>query len=207
MVRIQVGAPFMESLLTNFSETHRILSYLIVFFSIFIEGEVVLLLAGVLSHKGYLDIFDVIMIAFIGAILHDLLYWSIGRKLSKTNKEKFLFVNLEKLGNFLCRLRVSNGLYIFISKFAWNFNRIVLMASGYLKVSAKELLRYSIPASLIWSTTLVSMGYIFAFEFDILKKDLKTAGLLLLGFVVGIIVLENLLRKMIERRANKPSSI
>lgn len=43
----------MESLLTNFSETHRILSYLIVFFSMFIEGEVVLLLASVLSHKEY----------------------------------------------------------------------------------------------------------------------------------------------------------
>jgi len=198
-----VGAPFMESLLTNFSETHRILSYLIVFFSIFIEGEVVLLLAGVLSHKGYLDIFDVIMIAFVGAILHDLLYWSIGKKLSKTNKKKFLFVNLEKLGNFLCRLRVSNGLYIFISKFAWNLNRIVLMASGYLKVSAKELLRYSVPASLIWSVSLVSMGYIFAFETDILKKDLKTAGLFMAGFIIAIIILENLLRKMIEKRANK----
>lgn len=192
----------MESLLTNFSEAHRILSYLIVFFSIFIEGEIVLLLAGVLSHRGYLDIFDVMTIAFAAAILHDLLYWSIGKKLAETNRKKFLFVNLEKSVNFLSRLKVSNGLYIFISKFAWSLNRIVLVASGFLKVSVKELLRYSIPACLIWSVSLISIGHIFAYKTGLLKKDLKTAGLFLAGFVMAIIILENLLRKIIERRAS-----
>lgn len=192
----------MESLLTNFSETHRILSYLIVFFSIFIEGEIVLLLAGVLSHKGYLDIFDLIMIALVATTLHDLLFWSIGVKLSKTNREKFLFVSLEKVKGFLGKLRAGNGLYIFISKFAWNLNRIVLISSGYLKTPVKELLRYSIPAAFIWSITLVSLGYVFAFKTDILKKDVKTAAILLTVFIVAIIFLENLLRKMIIKKNN-----
>jgi len=80
---------------------------------------VVLLLAGVLSHKGYLDIFDVIMIAFVGAVFHDLCYWLIGKNLISKNKKKFLFINLEKIENFLRRLRINNSLYIFISKFAW----------------------------------------------------------------------------------------
>lgn len=193
----------MESFLTNFSETHRILSYLIIFLSIFIEGEILLILAGVLSHKGYLDIFDVIMVASVAAILHDLLYWSIGGKLSKTSREKFLFINLEKVKGFLEKLRVSNGLYIFISKFAWNLNQVVLVTSGYMKMSVNELLRYSIPASLVWSVTLVSLGYVFAFETDILKKDFKTASLILAGFIIVIVVLENLLRKMLEKRTRK----
>lgn len=159
-----------------------------------------MILAGVLSHKGYLDIFDVIMIASVAAILHDLLYWSIGGKLSKTSREKIWCFNLEKIKAFLGRLRVSNGLYIFISKFAWNLNRVVLVTSGYLKMPVKELLRYSVPASLVWSITLVSLGYVFAFETDILKKDFKTASLILVGFIVIIVVLENLLRKMLEKR-------
>lgn len=203
MVRTQVDALFMESLLTNFSETHRILSYLIIFFSIFIEGEIILLLAGVLSHKGYLDIFDVMIIASVATVLHDLLYWSIGQKISKSNREKIWCFNLGKIKRFLEKIKASNGLYIFISKFTWNLNRIILITSGYLKMPLKELLRYSAPASLVWSITFVSLGYVFAFETDILKKDLKTASLLLLGFVMAIIILENLLRKMIEKRANK----
>ena len=195
----------MESLLTNFSETHRLLSYLILFLSMFIEGEVVLLLAGVLSHKGYLDIFDIIITAFIGAVLHDLVYWSIGRKLSKTNKKNFLFINLEKIESFLRRLKINNSLYIFISKFAWSLNRIVLMANGYLGISVKDLLRYTIPACLIWSITFVSIGYIFAFETDILKKDLKTASLFIISFIIAVIILENFLRKAIEKGISRQS--
>jgi len=189
----------MESLLTNFSETHRILSYIIIFFSIFVEGEILLILAGVLSHKGYLDIFDVIVIAFVGAVLHDLFYWSIGKKLAKTHRKKFWLINLEKIYAFLEKRRFNSGLYIFISKFAWNLNRVILVASGYLKLSAKELLRYSIPASFIWAVVFVSAGYVFAFETDILKKDLKTAALFVAGFLVLLILFENYLRKLLER--------
>lgn len=190
----------MESLLTNFSETHRILSYLIIFFGIFIEGEVILLLAGVLSHKGFLDISDVIIIASSAVVLHDLLYWSIGRKLLKTNKKRILFVNLEKLRGFLEKLRVGDGLYIFISKFAWSLNRIVLISSGYLKTPVRELLRYSIPAAFVWSITLISLGHVFAFKTGLLKKDIKTAAVLLTIFIVGIILLESLLKKAIIRK-------
>ncbi len=193
----------MESLLTNFSETHRIISYLIIALAILIEGEVVLILAGILSHKGYLDIFNVILFVFAAAIIHDLIYWSIGKKLSASGKKRFLFINLEKIKEFLEKTKINNGFYIFISKFAWNLNRVVLIINGYLKTPVKELLRYSVPASLIWSIVFVSIGYIFALETDFLKKDLKTAAFLLMGFIIIIVVLENLLRKIIEKRTKK----
>lgn len=190
----------MESLLTNFSETHRILSYLIIFFGIFIEGEVILLLAGILSHRGFLDISNVIIIASSAAILHDLLYWSIGQKLLKTNKKRILFINLDKAKGVLEKLRIGDGLYIFISKFAWGLNKIVLISSGYLKTPVRELLRYSIPAAFVWSITLISLGHVFASKTGLLKKDIKTAVVLLAIFVVGIILLESLLRKAIIKK-------
>ncbi|MDP3015393.1 MAG: VTT domain-containing protein [bacterium] len=190
----------MESLLTNFSETHRIISYLIIALAILIEGEVVLILAGILSHKGHLDIFNVILFAFAAAVIHDLIYWSIGKKLSASGKKKFLFINLEKIKGFLEKTKINNGLYVFISKFTWNLNRIMLITNGYLKMPIKELLRYSIPACLIWSITFVSIGYVFAFETDVLKKDIKTAALLLMSFIIIIVILENILRKIVEKK-------
>ncbi len=193
----------MESLLTNFSETHRIISYLIIALAILIEGEVVLILSGILSHKGYLDIFNVVLFAFAASIIHDLIYWSIGKKFSASNKKKFLFINLEKIKEFLEKAKINNGLYIFVSKFVWNLNRITLIANGYLKTPVKKLLRHSIPASLVWSIVFVSIGYIFAFETDVLKKDIKTAAILLIGFIIIVVILENLLKKIIEKRVIK----
>lgn len=183
----------------HFSEAHRIFSYLIIFFCIFIEGEILLLLAGVLSHRGYLDIFDVIVIAFVGAVLHDLLYWSLGRRLTRTNRKKFWLIDLEKICAFVEKLKFNSGLYIFISKFAWSLNRLILVTSGYLGISAKNLLRYSLPASLIWAIVFVSAGYVFASETDILKKDIKTAALFVAGFLILLILFENYLKRLLEK--------
>jgi membrane protein DedA with SNARE-associated domain len=191
----------MESLLLNFSETHRILSYVIISLGVLVEGEVVLLLAGVLSHRGYLDIFDVIFIAFLAAIVHDLIYWSIGKKLAESNKKKILFVDLEKVKRFIEKSRNRSGLYVFITKFTWSFNRIALIASGFIKTPLKELLKYSLPACLIWAITFVSLGYIFASKADIFKKDIKTAVILISGFIIFVVILENLLRRQIKKNS------
>ncbi len=193
----------MESFLMNFSELHRTLSYLIIFLSIFVEGEIILLVAGVLSHRGLLNISDVIIIASGAAILHDLFYWWLGGKLLKTEKEKIFFVNLEKIKGFLDKLKLGDGVYVFISKFAWNLNRIILVAAGYLKMPIRELLRYSIAASIIWSITFASLGYVFASETHILRKDIKTATIAVAIFVIVIIGLENLLRRQIEKRTRQ----
>lgn len=193
----------MQSFLTFFFESHRFISYLIIFFSIFIEGEIILLLAGVFSHKGYLDVFDVMLVASSAAILHDLFYWSIGEKLLKTGKTKFLFIDLKKIKGFLEESSISSGFLIFVSKFAWSLNRIVLIATGYMKISFTKLWRYSVAAAISWSVLLVSLGYFFASKTDILKKDFKTAALLLVGLIVGVIILENILTKTIKKSVIK----
>ena len=163
------------------------------------------MVAGVLSHRGLLDISNVIVIASCAAILHDLLFWSLGKKLLKTNKKKIFFVNLDKVKEFLDRLRLNDGVYIFISKFAWNLNRVILVASGYLEMPVKELLRYSIATSIIWSITFTSLGYVFASETHILKTDVRTATIAVAIFVIIVIGLENFLKRLIEKKTKKIS--
>ncbi|MEK7555386.1 MAG: hypothetical protein AAB516_01030 [Patescibacteria group bacterium] len=199
----------MQSFLMDFSETHRILAYLIIFIGILIEGEIVLVLAGVLSRNGYLDFFDIIFFSFIAAVIHDLIYWGIGRKIAArfggnaAPKGKFLFFKLEKIIGFLESLKRGNGLYIFISKFVWNLNRVVLVASGYMKTPFKKLLSYSVPASLIWSITFVSLGYIFAHKTNILHQDIKTAAIFISVFILVIIVFEDALRRTLKKDIKK----
>lgn len=192
--------------MVNFSEIHRLLSYLIIFLGVLVEGEIVLILAGVLIHKGYLDIFDTIFIAFMAAIIHDLVYWLIGKKIAQTGKKKFLFIDIEKIEPILKKLKklkVGNGLYVIVSKFAFGLNRGALIATGYLKTPIKELMRYNIPAILIHSIVFISMGYVFAYQADIFKKNLKTAAIFLTLFIVIIIIFENIFRRFIEKKTNR----
>ena len=188
----------MEEILINFSGTHELLSYLIVFFSIFIEGAVITLLAGVLSAKNYIDINIVILTAFIASVAQDIFFWQLGKNILRLKNTRFL-VNVEKAENFVRKLEFHNGPYIALSKFTWGFNRVVLTAAGMMKMPLKKVLKYSVPACLIWSITIAYLGNIFSSQINILDKGIKTAGILIIILIIVFIFLENIARKQIKK--------
>lgn len=197
----------MEDFLLNFSEIHRLLTYLLIFGGLFIEGEVVLIVSGVLIRAGNIDYFDTIIIAFIGTVAHDILYWQIGRWFFASKRERFFFLNVRRLGPFLTKLHKNNS-YLFTSKFTWAINRLILIASGYENMPLRKLLGYVVPAAGIWVMTLVSIGYIFADKTDIIKKDIFTIILSITGIVIMLYALERVFQrtlsfKKIKKEENK----
>ena len=181
--------------------------YVILFLGMFVEGEMMLIFAGVLIRSRNLHYFDTIMIAFTAVLLHDVGYWYIGKRLAMVRREKFLGIDLEKAEKFFAKLKKREGVYIFTSKFAWGMNRFVLIASGYFQTKLVKLVKYSTAAAIIWTTTLVSLGYIFAEQTAILRKDIKIAAI---GFGVLFLVvfyIEHLLKKMFLEEAKLPEDI
>ena len=186
----------MESLLVNFSEVHRILAYLAIFVGMFIEGEIILLLTGVLVRSGAINFLPAVMVGITGVVIHDILWWFLGKKLVEKGRKKFLFFTIENTAPILRRLEKNSAFFIFISKFAWNLNRVVLVCSGYIKISFKKMLRYSVPAAATWTILLISLGYVFAHKTDILKHDLKRAALFLTILIIAVLALENIVQKV-----------
>lgn len=193
----------METFLINFSETHRFLAHLALFFGMFVEGEFLLILAGVLVRSGNLDFFDVLFVSYLGAFSHDVLWWFAGKKFSDAGRKKFLFINIAKYDFLSDKIRERNGFYIFISKFAWAFNKLFLFLSGRLKVPFKTLVKYSIPAVFIWTTGFLSFGYFFAHQTDVLKKDVKTALISISVFFFVIFFLEYMFRRALKKPVKK----
>jgi len=192
----------MESLFLNLSEVHRILAYVAIFIGMFIEGEIILVLTGVLVRSGVVGFFPSLITAFIGIVLSDLFYWSLGKRLIESGRKKFLFFTTENTAPILRKLEKRSGFWIFISKFAWNLNRVVLVCAGYSKISLKKLLKYSATAAAVWTTLLISLGYIFAHQTDILKHDLKRAALFLTLLIIGVIFFEYALKKVFNALSN-----
>lgn len=191
----------MEQLLVQFSETHRILTYAAVFIGTLLEGEITLVLAGILIKSGKINFFNTLIFSLLAVLVHDVFYWYIGNKLLKLNKKKFLFFNADKIENFLQGFKKREGLYLFVSKFAWNMNRFTLISSGYLKTPFKKIFQYSFSAAFIWAITFVSIGYIFAEQTDILKKDLKVVAIFITIFLIAVIFIERYLQKLFKKES------
>lgn len=195
----------MEQLLTNFSEIGRYATYAVIFGGMFIEGEIFLILAGILVRGQAIDYVDTIVIAFVAVTMHDIGYWYIGKKLSGTKRERFWFINVKKMEIFFAKLKKRQGIYIFASKFAWGMNRFTLLSSGYFKTPLKKLLTYSMPAAFIWVTTFVSIGYMFADRAHLLKKDVKTFAIGTALFLATVWVIEYFISKSIKKEAEFPN--
>ena len=52
---------------------------------------------------------------------------------------------------------------IFISKFIFGVNSMVIVFSGYEKIDFKKYLKAEISATIIWAPLLLSLGYLFSF--------------------------------------------
>jgi len=183
--------------LTLFINNYPSLVFLIIFFAVVAEGDVSLLLFGALGKEKILQFWQVYVIAIFATMLHDVIFWSMGRWLSKTQKKKYLFFNLEKVSMFLEKMKSMAGIYIFTSKFAWNFNRVVLVACGYVGIEFKKFIKVSIPVAFVWPLVLLSLGYVFADQTDIFKQRLEYAGLFVAGFFVFFALFEIYLKKYI----------
>jgi len=168
----------------------------------FIEGEIILVLTGVLARSGVVGFFSSLITAFIGVVLSDLFYWNLGKRLIESGRKKFLFFTTENTAPILRKLKKRSGFWIFISKFAWNLNKVVLVCAGYSKISFKKFLKYSLFAAAIWTTLLISLGYIFAHQTDILKHDLKRAALFLTLLIISVIFFEYALKKVFNTLDN-----
>jgi membrane protein DedA with SNARE-associated domain len=62
----------LEELLANYG-------YLVLLLGTFLEGETILIIAGFLAHQGYLQFGWVIVVAFLGTLMSDQLFFYIGR--------------------------------------------------------------------------------------------------------------------------------
>ena len=194
----------MEALLLKFSEIGVVATYMIVFFGMFIEGEMFLILAGILVRGQAIDFFDTIIVAFCAVILNDIGYWVVGKKIKGSKRRKFWILDVEMMGKVFRKLEKREGLYIFMSKFAWGLNRFILLSSGYFGTPFKKLIKYSIPAAFIWTTTFISVGYVFAERAGLLKKDIKTVAVFTMVFFLGMIYVESLIGISIKEDAQLP---
>lgn len=194
-------------ILTHFAETHKILLYAILFSGMFIEGEMVLIFVGVLVRGRSIHYFDAIVIAFLAVLLHDVGYWYIGKQLAKVKKDRIFGINLRKAEKLFVRLKKREGLYIFTSKFAWGMNRFVLISSGYFQTKLEKLVKYSAGAAIIWTTTLISLGYIFAEQTAILKKDIRIVALGFAALFLAVFYVGHELKKLFLKEAHLPEDI
>ncbi len=174
-------------------QDHHFLAYGALFVAMLIEGEVFLLIAGMLASLRALDFGDVLWVAYIGVLLGDAFWYAFGMFIVWTERFAFLSRWAEKsVLIFLPRFREKPFLSIFLSKFIYGVNHAVLVLSGILRVPFSLFIKAEAVASFVWVATYAVAGYMFGHTAVVVTRKASHFALLVVVFVVAFILLQKL---------------
>ena len=181
-------------------QDHRFLAYGALFVAMLIEGEMFLIIAGMLASLRALDFGDVLWVAFIGVLLGDAFWYGFGMFIIWTKKFAFISRWAEKsVCYFLPRFREKPFLSIFLSKFIYGVNHAVLVLSGVLRVSFPLFMKAEAVASFAWVAIYAVAGYMFGHAAVVFTRKASYLALLIVFFVVVFILLQKLITSYYER--------
>lgn len=187
-----------------FVEAHRYSGYFLLFVAMLLEGEMFLILAGMLAHLGAFDLGDVFWISFLGVFLGNIIWYSLARKAGDRGYAKNFIVRAEKIVlHFLPRFKERPFKSILFSKFIYGANRATVVVSGFLKVKFLLFLEAESIASVIWVLLYGTIGYLFGYVAIQMTHKVAYFALLIVVFVVVFILLRKFIISRYEQRQEK----
>lgn len=157
-----------------------------VFFGTMIEGDLTLLLAGVLARAGLFSFEEALAVGTAGGFIGDsITYWIGSRFRDKAYKLKFFLrakPRIEKL------MRKFGILSVFIVKFAYGLRTASALFWGLAHFGKTKFLLLTLASCLTWVGILVGLGFTFATGVEKLIGDLKRVQIILLVVVVIVLM-------------------
>jgi membrane protein DedA with SNARE-associated domain len=179
----------MDSIATFIQEYGTTYAYLIVFLGALIEGESIILSASALAYMGHLNIYTIMVLAFLGTWFADQTLYILGRKKGEVIFERFPKLKKPAERAFVLLRKWDTG-FIIACRFIYGIritSSIVIGASG---VPPHRFIPLNILSALIWTIVSCTGGYLlgpvvvsFFEHFNHIQKYL-IFGLLAIGAFV-----------------------
>lgn len=125
-----------------------------------IEGETVVVLGGVMVHRGALGFMPAVLAASLGSFLADQFFFTLGRRFRHHSYVQRLQMRpafQRALGAF----ERHPTLFVFAFRFLYGLRTISPLAIGTTSLSATRFLLINAVAALVWATIFIGLGFLF----------------------------------------------
>lgn len=185
----------------SFVEAHRFIGYALLFIGMLLEGEAILIGAGILVHLRAFDPIDTFLIALSGVIIGDFLWYALGTLLRNRYAEhKMVVYAKKKILRLLPNFERKPFWSIFVSKFIYGLNHSALVVSGFFRVNLMVFGKAEIIASVIWTTLILMFGYIMSYAAINITHDIKLFGITVVTLIFVFIGIQRLIARLVRVR-------
>lgn len=173
---------------------HRFLAdygYLAVLAGSLLEGETILVLAGFAAHQGHLSLPWVMLVAFLGGMLGDQIFFFVGWRYGAALLRRLpsLAPGAQRVNRLL--MRYQAWLIIGV-RFMYGLRIVGPIAIGMSDVSARRFLHFNVIGAAIWAALVAGAGYLFGHTLKWFIADLERYegfALLLIIAIAGLVAL------------------
>jgi membrane protein DedA with SNARE-associated domain len=146
--------------------------YFALFAGCLLEGETLLLLAGLAAHGGYLSLPIVIGVAFVGGTLGDQVGFFIGRRYGDSLLERWPSLNTPaaRVRRLIDR---HSALLIVGVRFMYGLRLVGPVVIGMSDVPVWRFVVFNLIGAAIWAVAVSSAGYFFGHAIEWLIVDLE----------------------------------
>lgn len=187
-----MAGPITVGHLRTFLETH---GYAVLFLWVLAEQGAVpvpsvplLLAAGALIRSNRLDPLSAVLCCIIAAFIADTFWFEIGKRRGRRILQLVCRISLEP-GS--CVQQTNNvfrkyGMKaLLVSKFIPGLNAVAAPLAGSSKRSWRQYVLFEITGSVLWSSTYISLGYLFSAQLEEISGYLARMGIGLVALVAS----------------------
>jgi len=185
--------------LTLLVEQHHLIAYFFILLGLIFEGEVILIITGILSHLGALNIYFSFGFIVVGALAKTFLGYYIGKSIhNRWHDTRFLKYIEKRVLYIMPRFKEKPFWSIFISKFIFGLNNMVIIFSGYQRIEYKKYLKAELISTAIWAPLLFGLGYFFSFTALRITKEIWKFSLIILVLMIVFFLFDKLVEWLYE---------
>ncbi|MSN96737.1 DedA family protein [Campylobacter sp. FMV-PI01] len=153
----------MEEFLKELLFKYHDYAYIILFLWCILEGELALIVAGVMAHAGLINLPMSIFISGIGAFVGDQIYFYMGRYNKKYITKK-LIKQKRKFAIAHLMLNQYGSMIIFIQRYMYGFRIIIPMSIGITRFNSTKYLFINLISAWCWAAITIILAWYFGDE-------------------------------------------
>lgn len=181
--------------------------YIVLFAWSILEGELGLVMAGIMSHTGDMFLPFAIAVGAFGGFVGDQIYFYIGRynksyihNKIRSQRTKFAFAHI--------LLKKYGWPIIFAQRYMYGLRTVLPMAIGLTKYSARQFAIINFISAIFWACITIIPAYFYGDELLNLIKWIKSHwyfAIPLISFIVITVIynLNKFEKKIVEKRLNR----
>jgi membrane protein DedA with SNARE-associated domain len=161
--------------------------YAAVLIGTFLEGESILVIAGYFAHQGKLDLYTVMLCAFVGSLISDQLAFFIGRRwgmrwIERSTSRKARF---ERARSLVDR---HQTLITLTFRFLYGLRNVIPFALGMSPMRAGKYVVLNVIGAAVWAVALAAGGYALGEAYEVVIDDVASSKKWFLLFLISVAV-------------------